>query len=154
MQHEHIARMIRLAREDIGMSQEALAASVGEAASSIAAYEAGSETPDPETLHLITAATEMRPSIPLAVHADRIRAEATRHRLRDVRVFGSVVRGTDTARSDIDLVVGTEPGADLFDLGGFVVAVEGLTGFPVDVMTEEQLDDEYFAHVRDDAVPL
>ena len=37
MQHEHIARMIRLAREDIGMSQEALAASVGEAASSIAA---------------------------------------------------------------------------------------------------------------------
>jgi len=142
MQHGHTARMIRLAREDVGMSQEALAAVIGGPVSAIAAYEAGAEKPAPETLRLITAATEMRPSIPLVVHAARIRAEATRHRLRDVRVFGSVVRGTDTARSDIDLVVGTEPGADLFDLGGFVVAVEGLTGFPVDVLTEEQLNSD------------
>ncbi|WIB12015.1 nucleotidyltransferase family protein [Curtobacterium sp. MCPF17_052] len=103
---------------------------------------------------MVAAATEMRPSIPLAVHSDDIRVEATRHRLRDVRVFGSVVRGADTAGSDIDLLVRTEPGADLFDLAGFVVAVEAVTGFPVDVLTEDQLDDEHFAHVRDDAVPL
>jgi predicted nucleotidyltransferase len=154
MQPDCTARLIRLAREDVGMSREVLAAAVRLPTSSIAAYEIGIEAPSPETRGLIVAETEMRPSIPLVVHADEIRAEATRHSLREVRVFGSVARGTDTARSDIDLLVGTRPGADLFDLGGFVAAVEAITGFPVDVLTEEQLDDEYFAHVGKDAVPL
>jgi predicted nucleotidyltransferase len=154
MRLEHAADLIRLAREDIGMTQTALARAAAVPQPAISAYEAGHRQPGAESLERIMTAAQTRPSIPLAVYADAIRTEATRHRLRDVRVFGSTVRGTDTSSSDIDLLVATEDGADLFDLGGFVAAVEEITGFPVDVLTEDQLDDEYFAHVRVEAVAL
>jgi predicted nucleotidyltransferase/DNA-binding XRE family transcriptional regulator len=154
MRLEHAADLIRLAREDIGMTQTALARAAGMQQPTISAYEAGRKQPRAESFERIMAAAQTRPSIPLTVYADAIRAEATRHHLRNVRVFGSAVRGTDTADSDIDLLVATEDGADLFDLGGFVAAVEEITGFPVDVLTEDQLDDVYFAHVRNDAVQL
>jgi len=154
MRLEHAADLIRLAREDIGMTQTALAHAAGMQQPTISAYEAGRKQPRAESFERIMAAAQTRPSIPLSVYADEIRAAASQHRLRDVRVFGSAVRGTDTASSDIDLLVTAEDGADLFDLGGFVAAVEEITGFPVDVLTEDQLEDEYFAHVRDDAVPL
>ncbi|PYY35479.1 MULTISPECIES: nucleotidyltransferase domain-containing protein [unclassified Curtobacterium] len=154
MRLDHAADLIRLAREDIGMTQTALARAAGMQQPTISAYEAGRKQPRAESFERIMAAAQTRPSIPLTVYADEIRSAASQHRLRDVRVFGSAVRGTDTASSDIDLLVTTEEGADLFDLGGFVSVVEDITGFPVDVLTEEQLDDEHFAHVRDDAVPL
>jgi predicted nucleotidyltransferase len=154
MRLDHAADLIRLAREDIGMTQTALARAAGMQQPTISAYEAGRKQPRAESFERIMTAAQTRPSIPLAVYADTIKAAAGQHKLRDVRVFGSAVRGTDTPDSDIDLLVGTEEGADLFDLGGFVAAVEEITGFPVDVLTDEQLDDEYFAHVRDDAVPL
>jgi predicted nucleotidyltransferase len=154
MGSEDTARLIRLARHDVGMSVTALARATGLNERTVSAYEDGREEPPSDVLERMLTAAQLRPSIPLFVNADAIRAEAARHRLRDVRVFGSAVRGTDTAASDIDLLVGTEDGADLFNLGAFVVAVEEITGFPVDVLTEEQLDDEHFAHVRDDAVPL
>ena len=154
MRLEHAADLIRLAREDIGMTQTALARAAGMQQPTISAYESGRKQPRAESFERIMAAAQTRPSIPLSVYAEEIRVAATRYRLRDVRVFGSAVRGTDTSSSDIDLLVATEEGADLFDLGGFVAAVEEITGFPVDVLTEAQLDDEYFAHVRDDAVRL
>ena len=154
MRLDHAAEHIRLAREDIGMTQTALAQAAGMQQPTIPAYETGRKQPRAESFERIMAAAQTRPSIPLTVYADEIRAAAARHRLRDVRVFGSAVRGTDSAASDIDLLVGTEAGADLFDLGAFVDEVEEMTGFPVDVLTEDQLDDEYFAHVRTEAVPL
>jgi predicted nucleotidyltransferase/DNA-binding XRE family transcriptional regulator len=154
MRRDHAAELIRLAREDMGMTQTALARAAGVQQPTISAYEAGRKMPRAESFERIMAAAETRPSIPLTVYADEIRAVAAERGLRDVRVFGSAVRGTDTASSDIDLLVGTGPDVDLFDLGAFVAAVEEMTGFPVDVLTDDQLDDEYFAHVRDEAVPL
>lgn len=47
----------------------------------------------------------MRPSIALATHRAAVREIAHRHRVCDVRVFGSVVRGEDIDGSDIDLLV-------------------------------------------------
>ena len=40
------------------------------------------------------------------------------------------------------------------DVAAFTDAVQGMTGFPVDVMTERQLAGAHFAHVLDEAVPL
>ena len=47
--------------------------------------------------------------------ADVIRLAAG-HGARNVRVFGSVVRGESTAESDIDFIVDMDPGRSLLDL--------------------------------------
>ena len=53
-----------------------------------------------------------------------IRQIALSHRTNNPRVFGSVVRGTDTEFSDLDLLVDPLPGATLFDLGAIQIALE------------------------------
>jgi predicted nucleotidyltransferase len=47
----------------------------------------------------------MRPSVALKLHRDSIREIALRHRVKNVRVFGSVLHGNDTEDSDLDLLV-------------------------------------------------
>ena len=151
---DRAAELIRAVREDAGMSQAALAAAAGMQQPTISAYESGRKRPRPESLRRILTAARTRPSIPLSIYADDILDEAARFNLRDVRVFGSAVRGQDTEDSDIDLLVGLTPEASLFDLGGFADAVESLTGFGVDLLTDDLRDDEHFRHVLDEAVPL
>lgn len=60
---------------------------------------------------------------------------AQRHGARNVRVFGSVARGENTERSDVDFLVDMEPGRTLFDLAGFVADLQDLLGLRVDVVT-------------------
>jgi uncharacterized protein len=49
-------------------------------------------------------------------------------RASNPRVFGSVLRGGDTESSDLDILVDPLPGATLFDLGGFQIALQELLG--------------------------
>jgi len=154
MRVERAAELIRAAREDLGLSQTGLAAAAGMQQPTISAYESGRKRPREESLRRILKAAHTRPSIPLAIYADAILDEAKRFHLEDVRVFGSAVRGQDTEHSDIDLLVHLTPAASLFDLGGFAHEVERITGFEVDVLTDDLEDDEHFAHVLDEAVPL
>lgn len=154
MRTDRAAELIRRARRDIGMSQSALAAAADMQQPTISAYESGRQQPRAESLERILRAAQTRPSIALSVYADDIVAEARRHHLANVRVFGSAVRGSDTADSDIDLLVELTPEASLFDLGGFAHAVESMTGFDVDLMTDDVGEDPYFAHVLTEAVPL
>jgi len=58
----------------------------------------------------------MRPSIALQTHRDAIREIALRHRVKNVRVFGSVLHGDDTEDSDLDLLVDPTPETTLFDI--------------------------------------
>lgn len=154
MRTERAAELIRSARRDVGMSQTALAAAAGMQQPTISAYESGRQQPRAESLERILRAARTRPSIPLSVYADEIIAVAAEHHLVNVRVFGSAVRGHDTPDSDIDLLVGLTPEASLFDLGGFAHAVEEITGFDVDLLTDDIDDDPHFAHVLTEAVPL
>ena len=57
----------------------------------------------------------------------------------NLRIFGSVARGTASPDSDVDVLVDLEPGRSLFDLGAFVMDLEGLLNRPVDVVTERGL---------------
>ncbi len=66
-------------------------------------------------------------------------AVARAHGLVNVRVFGSVARGEDTAQSDIDLLVDLEKGRTLLDLGGALVQLQDLLGRRVDIVTERGL---------------
>jgi predicted nucleotidyltransferase len=61
---------------------------------------------------------------------------AAKHGARNVRVFGSVVRGEADEASDIDFLVEMEPGRSLFDLGGLQIELETLLGRKADVLTE------------------
>lgn len=154
MRIERAGELIRAAREDIGMSQSALAAAAGMQQPTISAYESGRKQPRPESLRRIMTAARTRPSIPLAIYAEEILEEAKRFHLSNVRVFGSAIRGQDNEDSDIDLLVSLTSDASLFDLGGFAHEVEEITGFDVDLLTDDLEDDEHFRHVLDEAIPL
>jgi uncharacterized protein len=73
---------------------------------------------------------------------------------RNVRVFGSLARGTDSTASDIDLLVDLDPDRTLMDLGGLLMELQTLLGRPVDVATEAMLRPHVREHALRDAVPL
>lgn len=77
----------------------------------------------------------MKPSELLAQHRAEVRAIAMRRRISSVRVFGSVLHGTDTEGSDLDLLVEPTGETSLFDIGGIQVEVSELLGIHVDVVT-------------------
>lgn len=72
----------------------------------------------------------------LVAHRGEVLAIAARYGLSDVRVFGSVSRGTDTTDSDVDLLVAVPPGVGLMTVSTFALEVEDLLGVRVDVVAE------------------
>ncbi|WJY00221.1 nucleotidyltransferase domain-containing protein [Curtobacterium sp. 458] len=152
--HEKVAALLCAARSDIGMTLEDVAAAADIDPALLSAWEVGDGTPETSELARILRTVRLRPGVPLALHADEILDAADRHHLVNVRVFGSAVRGHDTEDSDIDLFVGATSSTSLFDLGGFALAVEGLTGIEVDLLIDDLGDDPHFAHVLAEAVPL
>ena len=96
----------------------------------------------------------MKPSDVLRQRVDTIREAATRFHVRNPRVFGSVLHGTDKDGSDLDLLVDPQPGTTLFDLGGLQVELEEMLGVPVDVVTPGDLPARIRAQVIAEARPL
>ena len=84
----------------------------------------------------------------LVEHRTALLALAERRGLRNVRVFGSMVRGDDHALSDVDLLVDAPPGTSALDLCGLSIDAELLLERPVDVVTERCL----YAPFRERAV--
>lgn len=84
---------------------------------------------------------------------DMLRA-AARHGARNVRIFGSVVRGQADAESDMDILVDLEPGRTLFDLGGLWWELNELLLAKVDVVMEKGLKRRIKERVLKEAVPL
>lgn len=79
---------------------------------------------------------------------------AARHGATNLRVFGSVARGEDDERSDVDFLVEMGSGRSLLDLGGLLVDLEELLGRRVDVVTEKGLRTRIRDRVLREAVPL
>jgi uncharacterized protein len=79
---------------------------------------------------------------------------ARANRIGEVRVFGSVARGDDTERSDVDLLVDPQPDASLFDLAQFELDMESLLDRPVDVVSRRSLDPARDRAVLNDAIAL
>jgi predicted nucleotidyltransferase len=72
----------------------------------------------------------------------------------NVRVFGSVARGEDDEKSDVDFLVDLEPGRSLLDLGGLLMDLQDLLGRKVDVVTEKGLRQRIRDRVVREAIPL
>ena len=96
----------------------------------------------------------MKPSVALDQKRDAARKAAGRFRAANLRVFGSVLRGTDQDGSDIDLLVDALPGATLFNLGGLQLELEELLGVPVDLLTPGDLPPKFRDQVLAEARPV
>lgn len=96
----------------------------------------------------------MRPSIALQTHRDAIRKIALSHRVKNVRVFGSVLHGDDTEDSDLDLLVDPTPETTLMDIGAIRYELKELLGVAVDVLTPRALPDKFRQLVIQEAEPL
>lgn len=83
-----------------------------------------------------------------------ILAAAARRHASNVRVFGSVARGDDTATSDIDLLVDLDPDANPLDLLDLGCDLEDELGVRVDVGTPASLRAFLRDEVLAEAVPL
>lgn len=72
----------------------------------------------------------------------------------NVRLFGSMAKGTAAPSSDLDLLVDLAPGRDLFDLIGMKQEIEALTGLRVDIVTERSLSKHLREKILREARPL
>lgn len=96
----------------------------------------------------------MRPSQALKANREAIRAIAERHRVRNVRVFGSVLRDDDTEESDLDLLVDPTPQTTLMDIAAIQVEVEQELGIRADILTPRSLPLVFRDRVLQEATPL
>jgi predicted nucleotidyltransferase len=85
----------------------------------------------------------MKPSQALQSHRDAIRSVVLAHRAVNPRVFGSVLLGSDTDDSDLDLLIDTTPQTTLMDVAAIQVELEQLLGVSVDVLTPNALPDKF-----------
>jgi len=79
---------------------------------------------------------------------------AASHGARDVRVFGSRVRGTARPDSDVDILVRLDAGRSLLDLIAIKQDLEDLLGCKVDVVTEAAISPYIREQVLNEAVAL
>ncbi len=79
---------------------------------------------------------------------------AARHGARNIRVFGSVVRGEADERSDIDLLIELESGRSLMEHAALVIELEDLLRCKVDVAVESGLKERVRERVLNEAVPV
>lgn len=96
----------------------------------------------------------MRPSQILQQHRNEIRAIALRHRVQNVRVFGSALRDDDTEESDLDLLVDPTDKTTMMDIGAIRYELRQLIGIEVDVLTPRALPDSFRDKVLAEAKPV
>ena len=79
---------------------------------------------------------------------------AGKYGANNVRIFGSVARGTSNDQSDIDFLVDFNADASLLDWSGFWLDLSDLLERDVDVATEKSLKARYREKVLAEALPL
>jgi len=83
-----------------------------------------------------------------------VREAASRFRVANPRIFGSVLHGTDRDGSDLDLLVDALPGATLLDLGDLQDELQSLLGVRGDLLTPCDLPPKFRAKVLAEAQPV
>ncbi|MEA2045200.1 MAG: nucleotidyltransferase family protein [Euryarchaeota archaeon] len=90
----------------------------------------------------------------LKAKREEIFSITAKHGVRNVRIFGSVVRGEADEESDVDLLVEPDPGFTLLDHSAMIRELESLLGRKVDVVSERGLRERIRDRVLREAVPL
>lgn len=76
------------------------------------------------------------------------------NRASNPRIFGSVLSGTDTETSDVDIVVDPTAEATLLDIGAIQYKLEKMLGVRVDVLTPRSLPESLRAKILEEARPV
>ena len=79
---------------------------------------------------------------------------ADKYGVHNIRIFGSVGKGTEKPDSDVDFLVDLERGRSLLDLGGMAFDLERLLGRKVDIVTEKGLHWYIKETILNEAEPL
>jgi predicted nucleotidyltransferase len=95
-----------------------------------------------------------KPSDSLRNHRAAVRSIVAAHRASNARVFGSVARGVDDERSDLDILIDPTPDTTLFDIGAIRHELRQLLGTPVDLLTPNALPDRIRDAVLAEATPV
>lgn len=164
--------LIRTARQSSGLSQMALSQRSGVAQPTISSYERGVHEPTYAVLrHLVASAglrldiTLRRPEEPKDLPAsetglllrDRrqdLLAAAERHGARNVHVFGSVARGDDRSRSDVDFLIDLAPNVGIVGLNLLKEEFERILDRNVDVVPRSGLKAAIRDEILREAIPL
>ena len=150
-----IGLLISKARTNSGLTQAELATRAGTSQAAIARYESDRVSPSVSTLERVLRAAgeelvissargnQMDLSSEKAQLVRRHKVEindlARSHGARNIRLFGSVARGEDTSKSDIDFLVSTPDEKALSIAISLQAALESLLGCKVDVSPESVL---------------
>lgn len=96
----------------------------------------------------------LRPSAALNAHRGEVREIIAGYDVNNPRVFGSVLRGTDTARSNLNILV--EPGlnASLLDIAEMQARLKCVLNVRVDVVTPNALPESCRDDVLNSAEPV
>ena len=79
---------------------------------------------------------------------------AVKHGAKNIRIFGSAVRGEATPESDIDFLVDAGPDTSSWFPAGLILDLQELLGCRVEVVTERGLNPHIREHVLREAVLL
>jgi len=79
---------------------------------------------------------------------------ARKHGIHNIKIFGSMAKGSATISSDVDLLVDLEEGYDLFDLGACLMDLQDLLHRKIDMVTKDALHPRIREKVLREAVPL
>ena len=147
-----VGLLITNARNNSGLTQAELASRAGTSQAAIARYEADRVSPSVSTLERVLRAagedlllssvrgnqTDLSSEKAQLVrrHKVEITNLARTHGARNIRFFGSVVRGEDTAKSDIDFLVDAPKEKALSISISLQTALEDLLKCKVDVSPE------------------
>jgi uncharacterized protein len=160
------------ARLRAGLSQTELARRATVTQSVISAYESGARQPSLPVLERLVAATglelelrirkapsrlaQMTGPLGRKVRAQRaeIKCLAAKAGVTNLRVFGSVARGQETASSDIDLLVDLSTDTGLFTLAALRGRLERLLEAKVDLVPADSLKDDVRQNALRDTVKL
>ena len=90
----------------------------------------------------------------LSLKRKKILEISKKYGANNIRIFGSVAKGTADKNSDVDFLVDMEKGRSLLDLGGLLMDLQNLLGCKVDVVTEKGLRQRIRNRVLKEAVSL
>jgi uncharacterized protein len=108
----------------------------------------------PASLAALRCNSRMKPSKALDAHRTELRELVSRHGLLGARIFGSVLSGTDTDESDLDLLVEPSEKTGLMALAAFKIEAEKLLGVEVSVVTPGGLPAQFRSDVLQHAKTL